>query len=412
MQNIPRALLSANADNIDVHYQGDRSLFLNREPLLTNNFLFSWNDVSADPVGGYGRTSTFNLMQDCDYLGRIQLLLDFAAVTSTGAGSNYPRYVDWLGYAALDEIRVLWANNNIQTFTGDDLMILHSITRRSDDDESEMVDGGLQALPAQRATNAAASSHKVYVPLDCLVWGSQPGNFLPYNIEVFRDKIRIDVKLRSKYDLIETDGSTIEASFNDIQLRVQKVHVTDVEQASILDTLAVGTPALRLASHGRLVTVQEHQNQETVSAVTTNQTIRLQTSRPTKEIIVYWRKTSDLPTGSISAAIQHFNFQPIDEISITGSGRKILDTVEGKWLRKSVMNQFHTGDPSSHIYAIPHSLAPEAVNDQMGYINYGPIHRPEVTFKTDGAAAGQMSILYQTLNTFILAEGDARMLQS
>lgn len=411
-QLIDRSFLNAQADGVDVHLAGKRSLFLGTKPLKTQNFVFGWNDIDSTIEGGYGSTTTFYLEQDCDYLGKVEAVYDYGAVASTGSGSNYPRYVDWLGFASMENVIVRWSSNRIQEFSGDDLMITHALTRRSDDDQSELVGGGLESLPATRAANAALSSYKVYVPLDCLVWGNKPGSFLPYNIEVFRDRIRIEIKTRPRTSIIETDGSDITGSINSIKLRIQKVHVTDTEQDQIISAIKAPSPELSIGAHARLTTVQEHQNDEVVSATSNDQTYTLNASRPTKELIAYWRLDSDLPNGSEKSTIRHFNFQEISELELTGISRKILDRVSGEWLKYRVMNQFHTGDPSSNIYAIPHSLAPEAANDQMGYLNYSTISQPKLTIKTAGSAAGKLNILSQTLNALILAEGDLRPLNS
>lgn len=412
MQNINRGFLSAQADAVDVHLGGKTSLFQTRGCMQSSNFLLGYSDITAEPAGGYGATSYFTLTQDCDYIGSIWALLDFGQVTSTGAGTDYPRYVDWLGFAALENIRVVFTSNRIQEFTGDDLMAILCISRRTDDDQSELVKGGLQALPSTRAANAAATSCKVFVPLDLLFFSGRPRNMLPYNIECLRDKLRIEMTIRPKTSLIESDGSDITAAFNSIKLRIQKVHVSDEEQSQMLKTLVTPSPHLKLNVHGRMITVQERQENTNVTATSNDQTVNMTVSRPTKEIIAYWRKDDDLPNGSIKSNIQHYNYQPMEELMLVGGTRPILDRVSGEFVKYALNNRFHSGDPSKDIYTISHSFAPEAENDQAGYLNYGAISQPTFTFKTTGAAAGKLSLLYQTHNVIAISEGDLRVLQA
>lgn len=409
---IDRAFLNANTDGVDANLQGKRSLFLGRPITMSSNFLFGFQDIEASPPGGYGANSTFEVTQDADYLGPMELVYDFGAVSSTGSGLLYPRYVDWLGCAAVENVRVRWGANRSQEFNGDQIMVLHALKKRTDDKFSKLAAGGLQSLPATRQANAAKSSFKVYVPLTCLLWGNQPGNFLPYNQEVLRDHFTFTVKTRPKTSLIETDGSDITASINSVVLRLHKVHVTDREHAEILRYLQRPTPELNLMAAARMCTVQEEQEEEVVAATTNDQKYTLTANRPTKEIIAYWRKDSDLPTGSISSDIKHYNFQPIDEIQLKGISRNIFDRVDGEWVKHSLANKFHSGDPGKNIYAIPFSMAPEADNDQFGYLNFATVSQPKLTIKTDGAAAGKLSVIYQTLNSYIMTEGDFRILNA
>ena len=414
--NADRIFLSAQSDAVDGHLQGERSPFLGRKPFQAQNFIFGWGDISAEPAGGYGSTAVFNIVQDCDYIGKIEVVVDHGALSSTGAGSLYPRYVDWLGFAEIDEIVIRWNANRLQSIKGEDLFVLHALRYRTDDSQEELLGGGLQALPATRKANAARSSYKTYTPIDLATFfGGAPHDFLPYNIEVFRDKLRLEMKMKPLKSVAESDGSDLTGSVNSIKLRIQKVHVTDVEQAQILGYLKSTTPELNIAAAARICTVQEHQDDLTVANSTNQQTFNLSATRPTKETIFYVRKDSDLPDGStIKSSIQHFNFQEIAEIELTGISRTIVGPVEGDWIKYRHNNQFHSGDPSHNIYAISHSLAPEADNDQWGYINYGTVSQPQIKIKMPSgwATTGKMNTIYQTLNAYVLAEGDLRILNA
>lgn len=412
-ENIDRIFLSAQSDAVDGHFQGKRTPFLGRESFQCRNFVMGWGDVNAEQAGGYNATAVFNLTQDCDYLGPFQIVVDHGALASTGAGSNYPRYVDDIGFAQFNEIVLRWNANRIQTIRGIVLKVLHALRYRSDDAQDELVGGGLQALPASRAANAANSAYLTYTDISLAqFFGGSPSDFLPYNIEVFRDALRVEISMFPLTHLAETDGSTLTGSINSIKLKLHKVHATDIEQAQIIQYLKSPTPKLNLKAAARLCTVQEYQTDNVVANQTTDQIYSLNATRPTKELIFYVRKDSDLPDGTIKSAIQHFNFQQIEEVELGGISRKILGRVKGDWIKYWHNNKYHSGDPSHNIYTITHSLAPEADNDQWGYLNYGVITQPKLTVKMPStwATTGKMDVIYQTLNAYIMAEGDLRPL--
>lgn len=415
MAGISREFLSSNNDGFDVHLQGNKSSFLGRPHHLSSNFVFGHSDISANNTPAMGATAVFDLPQDCDFIGKIDAVYTLGALTSSGAGANFPRWVDWLGFALIENVLVKWASNRIQEFNGDDLMVLHCLNRRSDDSLEDLVYGGLQAIPSERAANAAASL-EVVVPLDCLIFSARPAQYLPYNIEVLREKLRIEIRNRPLVSVAESDASSISiASFAQV-LRVYRFHVTEDEQNAILAEAGGVNPELEVAALSRVCTVQERQDDNVVANQTTSQSVKLTSiNRPTKELIFYVRQDSDLPSGSATASsINRFNFQEISNLELKGYGRTILPSTSGRYVKYRMGNMFHAADPSKNLYPISHSQAPQSPGDQYGYLNYNTISNPEFVYSmpSSWATTGKLNVLAQTHNVYMVTQGDLRVINA
>lgn len=415
MAGISREFLSANNDGFDVHLQGNKSSFLGRPHHLSSNFIMGHSDVSANNTPALGGNGVFTIPQDCDFLGKIDAVYKLGALTSTGSGANFPRWVDWLGFALIENVLVKWASNRIQEFNGDDLMVLHCLNRRSDDSLEDLVYGGLQSIPSERADLATAEL-EVVVPLDCLIFSARPAQYLPYNIEVVRDTLRIEIRNRPLVSVAESDASSISIASFDQFLRVYRVHVTEDEQNAILAEAGGVNPELEVAALSRVCTVQEHQDDNIIANQTTSQSIKMPSiNRPTKELIIYGRQDSDLPSGSAtSSSINRFNFQEIDNLELKGYGRTILPSTSGRYVKYRMGNMYHAADPSKNLYCISHSLAPQSPGDQYGYLNYNTISNPELIYKMPStwSTTGKMNILAQTHNVYMVTQGDVRVINA
>lgn len=415
MQPAGPIFLNSQYDGIDEHLRGDESAFLGRASFQSANFVKHWSDIHPSPPGGYGAESLFTLQNDTDYLGPIELIYSFNAVTAdnapaVGDAAIFPRYVRWLGFAAIERAVLRFHSERLQEFTGDDLMVIYAIRTRLEDRRDALIgepgDRGADTAAKQglRHVNSESSDYKVYVPLHLLMWGKHTGTFLPYARDVANGKLTITIQTRPLSALVEhdadgTDANTCTGTINYLRLRMQKVDVTDAEQRAIMTAVRTPSKQLGLSVHGRLVTTQENQDNVSVADSSGWQEVDLVCNRPTKELICYWRHDGDLPDGTFKGSQDRFNFQPITDIGLRGSNRPILDDCDAEWLRMSVQNKLHKGNTSEfNIYTIPHSFAPDADSDAIGYLNYGNIDERKLRFKT-GGTAGKMNILCQVKNT-------------
>lgn len=416
MSGISREFLSTNNDGIDVHLAGEQSSFIGRPHHLSANFVFGHHDIAPDNAVAPGGTANFGINQDCDYVGKMDAIIDVGAVTSTAATTGYPRWIDWWGFAIIQNVLVKWSANRIQEFSGDDLMVLHCLTRRTDDSVEDLVYGGLQGLPSERHANTLVASQAI-VPLDCLIYGQRPSQHLPVNIQTLRNKLKVDIKIRPLSQVIETDGTSLTADFA-ISLRIMHFHVTEPEQQAILKEAASENKEFNILAMSRCVTVQEHQldNIISASAGASTQSVKLDSiTRPTKEIIAYAIQDSDnYPGSGYATNINPYNFQEIASMSLEGYGRSMLPTVTGRYVKYRLGNMFHSADPSKNIYPISHSLAPQSPGDLYGYINYNLVNNPTFKYQMPAAWAttGKLNFIAQTVNLSLLTQGEFKVLNA
>jgi hypothetical protein len=426
MQPAGPIFLSSQYDGVDHHLKGKRSAFLGRESVHVANFVQHWSDATPSPKGGYGQQSIWELRSDTDYLGPIELVYEFGDLTAANDASDtdiYPRYVRWLGFAAIDYIQPRYHSQLLQKITGDSLMMIYacrtSLENRRDSLIGEPGDRGADNATKQalRKDNGALSSYKVYVPLNTLIWANHTGTFLPYGKDIARGTITMELQTRPITSLVEHEAAsgadTVTGVIKSIVLRMNKVDVTQSEQASIRKMVSTHNEKMDIKSHARLCTTQEHQDGIVVENVDTLQEVDIVCSRPTKEILLGWRLDADEPDGTFKASLDRFNFQKLDTIGFRGVNRPILDDVDAEWMRNGPHNALHAGNTSEfNIYGISHSLAPDADSDVVGYLNYNNISDKKFRFKTPtSAGAGKLSLIYQTQNTLMIDHSGLRMLQ-
>jgi hypothetical protein len=341
----------------------------------------------------------------------VQLLFSLSALASAGAGVNFPRWSDGLGYLLIDQIRVTHGSNHLQTITGADIAKVHQMTRSSDDNYEDLTRSNLQANVAQRAANAAATL-EVIVPLP-LFWTSQPRLYLPNHSKIVRQDLRVEVTLKALTELAETDGTTLTGTISSMLLRVEHVHVGASEQARCQQEQNGKNPSLSVPGYARMCTTYERQSNIALAAVTTEQSFALNTLRhPTKAIQFTVRANTDVPSG-LTAVRDEFNYQQISTWNMTAQGRTLIIPRTHLYSKFYYNNRFYAADPSKNIYAGSWSFNPQATADQYGYLNFNSISQPtlNVTMPATWAVAGRLDVMTVVYNIYVLtAAGELRML--
>ena len=408
---MPREFLSANADSVDVHIQGQQSMHVGKRPTLQSLSHREEVDVTAQTPAAYGSTIVYEIPRNSDYIGQVQLLFQLGALASTGAGANYPRWSDGLGYLLIDQVRVSHGSNHLQTLTGLDIAKIHQMTRSSDDNYEDLTRSNLQSNVAQRAANAAAA-HEVIVPLP-LFWTAQPRTYLPNHSKVVRQDLRIEVTLKALTQLAETDGSDLTGTPSSVVLRVEQIHVGATEQAQVQQEQNGKNASLSVPGYARMVTTYERQDNIAVAAVTTEQTFALnQLRHPTKAIQFTVRDNADVPSG-LTATRDEFNYQQLASWSMDAQGRTLVIPRTHLYSLFYYNNRFYSADPSKNIYAASWSFNPQATADQFGYLNFNSISQPtlKITMPASWAVAGRLDQMSVVFNIYVLtAAGELRML--
>jgi len=403
-----KSFLGSNTDSVDAFLQGTTSVFTNKRPVKLANMFMRHEDTSALGSNAWGQDHTFEPPLACDFLGRCDLIIKTAAATSTAATGNYPRFIDWIGYLAYDEVSVKFASNQLQRFSGLDAYIVDLVSLRSEDSNAIVASGGLSA--ATRATNAATANFEIICPLNLLFWVQKAANYLPYNVEVLRRPLAIMVSLKTVYKVIETDGTDLAQAINSFVLRSENYHVTQSERKTLYREVTEGyDESTATTGWSRMVRLVEPHSDITLSGVTTAQEVRLTQLRlPTREILSVYRAEADLASGALDATIQPTNFQAITNHRLQGYNENIHPSFSDKY-NTHIMNRSHSGPLGSNVYTSCLSLLPESC-EQFGYLNFSTVALPTEEITLAGATHINKHITVPTLGVVNLLGGDLRML--
>lgn len=363
-----REFLGANTDVVDSHLVGTNSYFVNKRPIKNTNYVFAYHDVNPTNSIAYNSQIEFQIPRSASVLGEVILSMTLGALSSTGAtgGSSYPRWVDDLGYQLISSVEVLWSQNRIAYFTGDDIKVRHAMMRTTDDSLADLVKGGLQGAAATRYTNGQ-SALTLHVPLP-MPWSDAPKTFLPYSINMIRDMLRVRVTLKALTEVTETDGSDISSTLSVCKLICKYVHLSQEEEAMIKAEIQSDNDSFGTRGWSRLITDYVRQDNLSVANSTAVQTFTLNSLHyPIKELFFYIRQTSDIPTG-LQSARNTYNFQAVSSAGLRGQNQTLWTDRPHDFLKYYINNEYHSADPSANIYALPFSFTPQALNDQFGYL--------------------------------------------
>lgn len=400
-----KSFLGANTDSIDAFLAGESSLFVGRDAYKSTNIFARYEDNAPLNTTEWGASLQFEPPQSADLLGKCFLVMNTAAAVSSGAGTNYPRFIDWIGYLCYDTVTVMFASNQLQRFSGLDCYITDLVRLRSEDSYSGPAGGGLSA--ATRNTNAE-SAYEFICPLSLLFWTSKPGNYLPYNIELLRRPITVYVKLKTLYEVMETDVAVTQV-ISSARLRCETIHLTKKEADALYAETQTKNESLLTQGWSRLVTTCEPLSDITLSGVTTAQDVKLTALRlPVKEILYTFRAPGDLASGTIDGTVVPSNFQAITSHKLQAFNENIHPTYTDNF-NTIIMNEKHSGPMGSNVYISPFAILPES-SDQFGYLNFATVSNPtlEVTLANSGHT--NLHLTVPTHSVINLVGGDLRML--
>lgn len=401
-----KSFLGANTDSVDAFLVGDSSMYVGKSPFKVTNHFIRYEDSSPLNSAAWGSQLQFEPPQSGDLMGKCYLIMNTAAAVSSGAGTNLPRFVDWIGYLCYSTITVKYASNQLQRFSGIDCYIYDLIRLRSEDSYSGPAGGGLSA--ATRNTNAE-SAYEFICPLSLLFWTSKPGNYLPYNIEVLRRPLSIYVALNTIYDVLETDVAVTQ-TISSAVLRCEIVQLTGAEKDALYQECIGTNESLQTQGWSRLVTVCEPLSDITLSGVTTVQDVKLNSLRlPTKEIIYTIRAPGDLPTG-VADQYDPTNFQAITSHKLSAFNESIHPTYTDKF-NTIVINDKHSGPTGSNVYTSPLSVLPESC-ENFGYMNFASVSQPTLSIALANSGHTNLHLTVPTHTIANIVGGDLRVLFS
>lgn len=326
----------------------DKSFFTNMGYVRHSNFSDKYVDVDPQTSAcNLGSTVQYVIPHAGDLLGQTDLIIEFDKASVEKIHSNNTDFgiVGWveaLGYAMIDTVRLTINNELIEELTGDQLYIqnelmreprkkyghdlllrsgrpLHTATMANsgtfdytptyDTEDSEPN----RIIVAQGPNNSGGEAYQgkhLIIPLD-FDFTKHPSKYLP--IAAIETEIRIAVRLRSFKELcmvvtaptgetggqIDLDG-TVRALTTMVPDVVMK---TNFMRCKFVDVEGTEASAIRSQSHTRLQERWYNQYEIKTFSFTSPATeytwdIKLDFLHPTKELLLIFRKASEMSTST------------------------------------------------------------------------------------------------------------------
>ena len=310
--------------------------------------LYAFDQLRVEPKLDNNNLSNFELDKDDDMIGRVQLVWTRGPLTV--GGSTYRRYVDYLAYAEIEEIRVRYGNNFLQTIHGEDLFLYRQFRFDYEDELSEdvRVAGGLTS--AERDTVATADQELILdVPL---FWTSNPRKYFP--IKAMGFELDIEIKWKSADSFIQSDGGgAITSDRSDVHLICWYYRLGTTERNHLTQRIFSDDGV------AYLIDVIERQKKEVITVPPAGQYRSIKLDNPISEsagIFFYVRIASEAQDRDPANFRAWENLQPIVRFSVVANNRTIWDATNDKFARFCINPMYFKGTPGQYIYFIPFGL--------------------------------------------------------
>lgn len=337
-----------------------------------------------------------------------------------------PIWVDYVGYYALEQIKLVHGTNQVQIFTGEEMFKMNSKWLNQETTEHyRIMTGGHQNGPGWDVTDIQFASYArpICVPLDLLFWVGKITEGFP--VIGSAKPLQIKIKLRDPqylYLFQKVDTSII-SDFNgsnplsnnalvpvpipirDVRLRVHKIHVPKSERGVILNSLddAYGYNWKCFDTEQQRdirLTFNQHKNQATVQllafkgACTTMMVTKIHANDKQTPFATFW--TNWLRLGSIR---------------IDSGKDSVMPLLDHFYLRNRTHVLYNNAKLNNYnIYAYNYSLIPSDKFNAWGHLEFGNLHNPTMTitypvdnYNPRNMAFGAPSGLHPASTPYLLA---------
>jgi hypothetical protein len=256
----------------DVYLTGNPEITLFKKKYMRYTY-FSIETVQVAFDGGsvsFGDTTTATLEKSGDLISRIILVINLQALTSTVKWG----YVDKIGHAIIDYVRVTIGQSEIDIRYNDWIDIYQSITR--DKSQENNYNTMIGNVPSLKALTYSHDAYNLFIPLE--FWTGKVSSSAFPICSLLNQNFQVSVKFRDAADCINYFGTTAPSNselpvINSGYLLVDYVYLETQERNLFINN-----------NHDYLVEVVDRMS-DTLTAINTK--INLTFNKPTKYMIWY-----------------------------------------------------------------------------------------------------------------------------
>ena len=374
-------LNAIGGQDTDVHISPERTFFQTRHKRHTP-FAQEPKEIQFNTTTAYGREATANIPRSADLLAKLYLVIDLAALTTTGRTGD--AFVEDVGRAIIDSVQLEAGSVTYDTLWPE---LMHAYEDLSELSEQQLgkVTGntGFQGntsgpgLAARRLW--AGTAQRLYIPLE-FYFQKDYGHAIPL-ISLHLTDLKVRVRLKTRAQVLDDVSDPQTGTGGDITnmfLLGEFVYLDDAERDLFART-----------RHKYLIT----QNQRTVHSVAlgaTSTSIPIFFNHPTKEFILMQR------TQAATDLNDWFDFtggetgQYVDEafstMAITLNNNDRVRARDPLYFGVVQPKAHHTRIPEGKVYVYSLAIAPE-MSPPTGSLNLSRIENTRIDL-TFAALAG------------------------
>lgn len=336
--------------------------------------------VSPTQSGGFGGTTVYKLDLQADFIGKIVRKIDVSAIS--GNDGTYARFVDFLGHAISDEIKVKYGVNDLPKYEDLECNAWHfekTMDKNEQDMALDLVAGGKSA--AERDT-LAASAQTLWVEVP-LFWGRDPRMYLHQHS--LAQELQLRFQNRGVAKLMDHDGTagTPTATIDDEELHVFYYHVSNEE--SNMNTIRLRK---ELGVVYSIPNIQRIPQATVTSGSTTASIDLLNLNFPSRAIVFVARKKAEVTGAGGSTGVapnDFYDYQPIDEFKITSSAGEAVHPQKGVFNLKFLQPKLFAGRPGKNVYVFNFAFDPADPMHSSGHLTIGGLNNPKLELTWDSA---------------------------
>ena len=412
-------LLRSNVMSISPLISDDKnSAFMPQGISKIQDHLYDPRYITATSVCGLGMENTFEISKQASIFTDLTLQITWPSIPVTSG--TFVRYVDFLGYAAIESYTCVYVSNKLYQYGGHYLWtrarLNYSNEKRVAINNAVLGErSGAERSALTQSTTPIDTYTNIFYPLGLDL--SMPGPSIS-----LAQKLQNIFKLRNMAQLLQTDGNINSYSGFDIdnksgaRLLIGFRHLTE-PQANEMVTMTEMDPGLAfLFSNKQLYTPTDVSKGANLTGAVQ---VQIPNRGALKEYLWYaipkvlygqttnndWfmvaNKPSPVPPGMGT-------YNRWKQWWITSSGQYLVrtDLTYPRWALNEYHRQIHTSQPGDNINDWSFSIDPEAENAALGYTGIANQDNPTLFVEFDPATGTGINPANQQIQTLVLIQDE------